>query len=242
MVRSLAVLLALLGVTGLLMGDDAKKPVQKEIELKSTIASDGKTCSCRACTINFSKELGVPLEYLSGLGHRIHQARRAPDPVELALAAQSLAVAEKVAGKKASLSADDVLAEAVTLGKQRGVSVELTALASIVQDAKVQQELAKELASAKTREQEEKSAVQSGERTKGLDGDLYVINHSHECIRIFVNGFYQGTIHEGQTSRVHVHDHYNHHTELTAICEGDGQIVSKACVEGHQHRYVWHIH
>lgn len=242
MLRVYSCLLLVCGMATFGLAQDAKKAGdQKEIKLESTISKDGKPCACQASTMNFCKELGVPLEYLNGLGNRIHQARRAPDPVELALSAQSLAVAEKVAGKKAPLTSDDVLKEALMLGKQRGISAELAALKTIVTDEKIQQELSKELASAKTREEEEKSAVKSGERTRALFGDLIVINHSGECLRIFVSGRYRGTVHEGQTGYIHVHDH-NYHTELTAICEEGGEVVSTACSEGHQHRYVWHIH
>jgi len=241
MLRNLVCLAAAFSIVTVGICDEPSQPGQKEIQLKSTLAKDAKKCACVACTINFGKELGVPLEYLSGLGHRIHDARLSPDPVELAMAAQSLAVAEKVAGKKASLTSDQVLKEAVTLGRLRGISVELAALTSIVTDESTREELGKEMTAAKMREEEAAAALESGERTRALLGTLTVANHSGECLRIMVSGRYCGTVHGGQTMYMHVHDH-NHHTELEAICEHDGEVVSTACVEGHQHQYYWHIH
>lgn len=242
MLRRFVCLVTVLGLAAVGVCDESKKTAPpKEITLKSTIGKDAKKCACVGCTVNFGKELGVPLEYLSGLGHRVHQARLSPDPVELAMAAQSLAVAEKVAGKKASVTSDQILKEAVALGKVRGISAELAALTSIVSDESVKQELDKEMAAAKTREEENAAALETGEQTRELFGTLTVANHTTECLRIYVSGRYKGTVHAGDTIGIHVHDH-NHHTELQAICEHDGEIVSEECVEGHQHRYYWHIH
>lgn len=240
MLRKFVCLVTVLGLVSVGMCDDAKESAQKEIKLESTISKDAKKCACLGCTVNFGKELGVPLEYLSGLGHRIHVARMAPDPVELAMASQSLAVAEKVAGKKATLSSEEIMKDALALGKVRGFSVELAAMMAIVSDDAIKADLGKDLAAAKAREAESAAALETGEKTKELFGYLTVANHSGECLRIHVSGRYKGTVHSGETVRIHVHDH-NHHTELQAICE-DGHLVSEACVEGHQHRYYWDIH
>lgn len=241
MVRMLTCMVLMLGLSSTAFGQDAKDAEEKEIKIESTLKKDAKKCSCRACGVNLAQELGVPLDYLSTLGARIHTARLSPDPVDLALAAQGLAVAEKVAGKKASITSDEVMDEAVALAKQRGISVELAAMKSIATDEKDQQEFAKLGKEAEAREAEVKQSVESGERTKALFGRLTVINHSPECLRIYVSGRYAGEVHAGQVAAFHVHDH-NFHTELTAICEIDGDLVSAACSEGHRHSYVWHIH
>ena len=188
MLRKLVCLVTVLGLVSVGVCDDSKDSAQKEIKLESTISKDAKKCACLACTVNFGKELGVPLEYLSELGHRIHDARLTPDPVELAMASQSLAVAEQVAGKKGSISSADILKDAVALGKVRGISVELAALMTIVSDEATKAELGKDLAAAKAREEESAAALKSGEQTKQLFGYLTVANHSGECLRIYVSG------------------------------------------------------
>src|SRR5689334_6602017 len=65
-----------------------------------------------AATVDFRKALGVPFEGLTTIGARIEQARTASDPVCLAVLATELGVAEKVSGKKASLTSDEVMKEA----------------------------------------------------------------------------------------------------------------------------------
>lgn len=82
----------------------------------SKIADGHKSCGA-ACQVNFAKELGLSLDYLGSLGHRISQARKSPDPVDLALAAQALSVAEQVSGKQASITAEQVQKEALELAK-----------------------------------------------------------------------------------------------------------------------------
>src|SRR5262245_47592661 len=57
-----------------------------------------------ASAVNFRKELNLPFDSLSTLGSRIESARRKPDPVALAHAANELAVSEKVSGKTASIT------------------------------------------------------------------------------------------------------------------------------------------
>jgi hypothetical protein len=57
-----------------------------------------------AASVNFRKELNLPFATLGTLGPCIAAARRHADPVALAHAASELAVAEKVSGKKASLT------------------------------------------------------------------------------------------------------------------------------------------
>jgi hypothetical protein len=219
--------------------DTDSKPGESKLETK--VSAKGQKCCCRACTINFTKELGVPLEFLSGLGHRIHEARRAPDPVELAMAGKSLAIAEKVADKKASLTSDEVLKEAVALAAMRENATELAAIIEVVGDNATSTDLKKVLADAKRREAEEKERAASGATAKSLFGTLLVRNHTHECLRIFVDGYYVGTVHMGHEHGFYVNAH-SHHNILQAICEEGGELVSEDCIHGHHHFYSWHIH
>lgn len=218
---------------------DATKADEKE--LHSTYAKDRvKTCGVAGC-VNFAKEFGLSLDYLGSIGNRIALARKAPDPVELALCSQALAVAEKVSGKQASITSEQVRAEAIDLAKQRGYANELSAVALIVPDAEVKRDLEKQLVLTKKRDEEALAAAKTGESTKELFGRLTVVNHSGECIRIFVSGRFYGEVHEGQTQAFHVHDH-NPSTRLEAYCEEDGDLVSARSVFGHRHSFLWHIH
>ncbi|WP_010581795.1 hypothetical protein [Schlesneria paludicola] len=215
---------------------DAKNDSSKVVHSKVT---DAKKCCGSACTVNFPKELGLSLEYLDGIGHRISVARKSPDPVELALAAQALSVAEKVSGKKASITSEQILTEALELAKLRGISNELSAVAILVPESKA--DFDKQISIAKKREAEAKQKTESGEGDKELLGRLTVINHSGECLKIFVSGRYKGTVHEGETISFHVHDH-NQATRLDAICESDNDLVSQQFVFGHNHDFIWHVH
>lgn len=224
-------------LTAAAVAQDVKKDAKEEI-VRSKLSA-GQKCCCDAATINFIKELGVPLEYLGTLGQRIYQARTKPDPVDLAMAAQGLAVAEKVSGKKASVTADAVLKEALDLAKMRGVSSELAALALIVPDEATRRDLDKPIALAKKREEDEKARVKSGEESRDIHGTLEVTNHTSECLRIYVDGRYVGTVHNGRRAQFHVHApaETNH---LDAYCEG-GHLVRRGHVMGHRHFVRWHI-
>lgn len=222
---------------------EAKEPAQevgKEEVIRCKLTTDGKRCCGAACTVNFSKELGLPLDYLSSIGHRISQARRTPDPVELAMAAQSLQVAEKVSGKNASITSEAVLKDAVDLAKMRAISSELAAVALVVTDDAARSELSKLAAAAKESEADKAAALKAGEETKELFGYLTVDNHTDECLRIFVSGRYKGTVHAGQRAYYHVHDHSDP-TVLEAYCEEEGELVRNSYNYGHHHRLYWHI-
>ena len=208
--------------------------------LRSSISKDGAKSCLGACRINFRGELNVPLNYLNSIGQRIHDARRSPDPVDLALAAQGLAVAEQIAGKKASITSAQIMAEAVQVAKLRGLSTELIALSHIVSDKAVNKELAAMANAAQAREEDARAATASGDTSKEIVGTLKVINHTHECLRIMVDGRFIGTVHEGRTRNFHVHAH-RRHNHLDAYCEQGGELVRHADYHGHAHYLTWHI-
>jgi hypothetical protein len=219
-------------------GTAGEKANQEEAKVvKSSIAKDAaKDCCLGACTVNFSKELGVSLGYLSDLGACIHDARTTPDPVALAVAAKSLEAAEKAAGKTASVSAKQIMAEAVKLATLREIEAELKAVAHLVGDDQSGDLL--ELAEVAA---ERAKNTEDGEGTKELFGTLRVANHTHECLRIYCDGRYLGEVHEGETANFHVHSHRdpNH---FDAYCMEGGELVSHAHLWGHHHSAYWHIH
>jgi hypothetical protein len=216
---------------------DPDNPTENVVRCKF---SDAKPTCGAASRVDFVQELGVSLDYLNGIGHRISVARAKPDPVELAMAGQALAVAEKVSGKQASITSAQVIGEALDLAKMRGVSTELSAIALVVTDPEAQHGLTKAVALAEKREAEAAAKTTSGESAKELFGTLRVINHSDECLRIHVSGRYVGTVHAGRTGYFHVHDHSNP-THFDAYCEHDGELVREANLWGHRHSATWHI-
>jgi hypothetical protein len=211
---------------------DGERPAVVE----SKVSEHGKDSPCLgACLISFRKELGLSFDYLDALGLRIHEAAERPDPVDLAAAATSLAVAESVSGKKASVTADQLLDEAVKLAKQRENADELKAIALLVKDEDVKEEISELAEAARDKKRE------PGEGSREIFGTLEVINHTNECLRILVDGRYVGEAHEGETALLHVHSHRNPN-HLSAICMEGGELIEHAHYFGHAHRLQWHIH
>ena len=208
--------------------------------MRSSLSNDAAPSCFGACRINFQKELNVSLDYLDSIGQRIHDARKSPDPVDLALAARGLAVAEQVADSKASITSDQVMAEAVELAKLRGLTAELKALSRIVADKDAQKELAGLAIAAQAREEDAREATASGEASKSLFGTLQVINHTGEDLRIYVDGRYVGYAHNGHTENFHVHAG-GHHNHFDAYCAKEGELVKHANYAGHAHFLRWHL-
>src|SRR5205085_5697325 len=90
--------------------DEPKGSGQKEDDKQVVESKARKGKPAKA--VDFRKELGVPYSSLHTLGARIDAARQAHDPVSLGHAASELAVAEKVGGKKASVTSTDLMKEA----------------------------------------------------------------------------------------------------------------------------------
>lgn len=239
MYRKLFTALVVAGLGGVVVAQD---PAKKDEKWESKVSADAKQTGCsRACYVNFSKELGVPFEYLNNIGPRIANARRAADPVDLALAAQSLAIAEKVSGKKAGVTSDEVFKEAAELAKARRISNELAAVALVVPDPAMRDDLTKAATLAKGLEADAAAKAKNASAPREIHGNLRVINHTDHCLRIYVSGRFVGEVHKGQTGNFHVHDS-NYETFVEARCEDDGALIKRAVARGHKHDVTWHIH
>jgi hypothetical protein len=208
-------LLPVLGLAALAWGAPEEGKA-KTFKVKSTEQNS-------ATTIDFSREYGLPFESLIGLGARIEQARCSADPVGLASAANELAVAEQVSGKKASLTADALRKEAVELAKLRGDSQELKAVAMLA--PLVGGELQKLAKAAATREADELAAAKEGAQSKGIFEVLDVHNHSEVWAFIYVNGRYFGRV------APYGHGHYHVHLHGEVVLDARGAL-------GHS----WHEH
>jgi len=218
------------GLIGLRAADDNKETkAEKKSEAKEeageaqTIESKA-TDSPSAVSIDFRRVLGLSFDSLATLGVRIDQARNADDPVGLAIAANELAVAEKVSGKQAPETAENLTVEAIEWCKLRDDAQELSAL-SLLTTGEVSKELATLAAKSKKRQSEEIAAAKSGEKTRGITRQLVVTSEAEVPVRIFVNGRQVGTV------RPFGHEHFRVHEHGRVVLDARGR-------HGHQ----WHEH
>ncbi len=190
---AMAVAALLAGVLSWTLADEPKKAdAPKKGDAKTL--DDKPQQHTSATTIDFGKTLGLPFESLVNLGSRIELARLASDPIALASAANELAVAEKVSGKKASLTADTLVKEAAELAKEREQSTELRAVGLLLKDDPAAKDLDKLADDAKKRETDEAAAFKAGERKRGISGNLTVQNTSPFTVNVYVNGRYYGWV------------------------------------------------
>ena len=220
-----ALMLALtFGMTGMLRAQEEASEDREVIKPKAEKYRP-------ANSIDFAYELGLSFDSLSKLGDQIESSRDSADPVGLASAAALLEASEKVAGKKASMTAADLQKEAVELAKRRSVPAELKTLASLTGDDSL-----KELALAATEQDEQRrKQEEAGVATKDLHGDLHVHNHSHEGFWIYANGRRLGYVPPHGERTWHLHGiHYvdakNRYHRLHRH------------IEGHKHHYDFYIH
>lgn len=78
-------------------------------------------------------------------------------------------------------------------------------------------------------------AVWPSNAQAGLCGPLTVENRSNECVKIFFNNGYVGTVHEGATMTFQMEDHQDA-TTIKAICE-DGDQVARVHFHGLRNQY-----
>ena len=150
-----------------------------------------------AAAVNFKKELGLPFDTLGTLGGRIDQARRKYDPVALAHTASELHVAEKVSGKKASVTSSQLIKESSELAKLRSQEAELRAVLNVsdqvANDKDVILSLNKEIDPAKERAKMDTEAVQKNwSRPGSRQGDGEQLHDA--ILTIWVNGRYKTEI------------------------------------------------
>jgi len=168
---------------------DKKKADKSEDLTKGTKESEA------AAAVHFDTAFGLSFPSLSTLGTRIAQARVASDPVGLALAAKELEVAEKVSGKHASLTAKDLMSEAVELGKLRKDEQELKALRELVSsDDKTKEEFKTAILDAAKEAKVRSAALGKGEEPRGIRARLIVHNYRNNPLYLSYNGYSVGSV------------------------------------------------
>lgn len=147
-----------------------------------------------AANIDFHKQLKLDYPSLHNLGSRIETARQNGDPVALSHLASELHVAEKVSGKKASLTSSDLLNESTDLASMRSLNDELQAIA--VRAKQVQPsnldtllgKISKSEARAKALAKEQQKIFDNALPGKTRVFPVLVENYTDESIAIYENG------------------------------------------------------
>jgi len=184
----------------------------------------------------------LPFRTLTTIGTRIEQARTVPDPVALGEIAGEMKVAEEVSGKKAPLTAAELMKEAVDLVRMRHDPDELKALSLMVDDEKTRSELKEQAGVADKHEGERGARLKGGERSKGLNGTLVVVNHTDDTLYIYVDGYFQGQVQPFGANQFFVNDNpYLARTYCEAKVNGEGQKAVIQLEKPYLNSYQWDI-
>jgi hypothetical protein len=198
-----------------------------------------------AASINFKKQLGLPFPTLGTLGSRIETARRAPDPVALAHAASELAVAEKVSGKKASLTSTAVFDEAAELAKLRKEVAELQAVAEVAKQVSTEQgkitNLKEQIAISRKLAKDEKDKILRSENPTGTPRKVLINNYSTQYMDIYVNGRMKMQVGPGE-SKWCVVEHKWDPTVLKAYGNEDTNNWGPRYIWGNFKTYTWNLY
>jgi hypothetical protein len=218
----------------------AQQPKKDDKQVVDTKGQKGTP----AATVDFNKQLGLPFPSLGTLGSRIDAARRAPDPVALAHAANELAVAEQVSGKQASVTSAAVLKEAAELARLRREAAELKALLHVTKQVTGAQEtvgnLKADLADAEQRHKQETEAVKRGAATGEAQRTLFVNNRGGQYADIYVNGNYKLRVPPYQSRWCVLEQRYQP-TVLTGYGNEDLTSWGPRYVWGSFNQYTWNL-
>jgi hypothetical protein len=234
------------GVLGLLLlaaaafaaDDSPEGPIDKQVVDSKAVKQPS------AASVNFKKELKLPYATLGTLGARIDEARRKHDPVALAHAASELNVAEKVSGKKASLTSMQVLKESAELAKLRSQASELQAVLHVSDQVAAEQDLIlslkKTIALANERAKMDTEAIQANLEPTWKPRKVVVNNYTTQYLTIWVNGHYKTEIPPGQMA-VCIVEHRWNPTILTAHGNEDIDSWGPRIIWGRFDKYTWNI-
>jgi hypothetical protein len=188
--------------------------------------------------------LNLPFATLGTLGSRISAARRASDPVALAHAASELAVAEKVSGKKASLTSSAVLKEAAQIAALRKQISELQAVQQVTQQVESEQEtiqiLKENIALTQQNIEAEKNAFNGNQEPTSAARQIIVNNYTTEYLTIYINGYYRTEM-APASSQVFTIDKMYNPVVLKAFGNEDIDVWGPINLWGRFNKYTWNI-
>jgi hypothetical protein len=239
----LAIVLCLYAAVGGRSDDDT--PKQRGAAQDEQVVDVHSASRNTASSVPFRKSLHLPFESLSTLGARIDAARRASDPVALANAASELAVAEKVSGKTASLTAKQVLEEAAELASLRRQNAELRAVLHVsnqvgLEDAKMQA-LKDQYNLAEIDAKAYQQALSSANQPSPSTHQVVINNHTSLYLDLFVNGWFAGQVLPGSSQTFTVQLQRNP-TVLRVSSNEDEIGWAPRYVWGKFVKYTWNIY
>jgi hypothetical protein len=197
-----------------------------------------------ASSVNFRKSLGLPFPTLNTLGSRIDTARRASDPVALAHAASELSVAEKVSGKKASLTSTILMNEAAQLAALRRQEAELNAVLEVSKQVETTEDnialLKTQIQQAKNEAREARRSIERNEEPTAATRRVIVNNYTTQYIDVYVNGFFRAHLLPGAGQVITIEHRWNP-TVLTAYGNEDIDTWGPRYIWGRFDKYTWNI-
>jgi uncharacterized protein (TIGR03000 family) len=197
-----------------------------------------------AASVDFRKDLNLSFATLRTLGPRIDAARRAHDPVALANLASELSVAESVAGKKASVTSDQLIKDAQKLAKMRNQLSELNAILKIQNQITARDEdiaiTQQSIAEAKAAAASAQESVAYNQEPTWTPRKVLVNNYSSDYMDLWVNGHYKGQVQPGM-SRTFIIEHRWNPTVLTAYGDTDNDNWGPRYIWGRFQTYTWNI-
>jgi hypothetical protein len=221
----------------------AQQPKPNTPEDKQVVDSKA-TRRSTAASVNFRQELGLPFSSLSTLGPRIDEARRKYDPVTLAHTASELSVAEKVSGKKASVTSSQLLQESASLAKLRSQVSELQAVQRVSDQIADEQDLVRSLQTeiqlANERSRLDTEAIQKNLEPTWQPRKVTVNNYTPQYVTIWVNGNLKAELPPGQ-SQVCIIEHRWNPVVLTAHGNNDVDTWGPRYLWGRFEKYTWNI-
>ena len=222
---------------------DTEKPAEPMVEDQEEVSSKAQP-RLAAASVNFRKELGLPFQTLRTLGSRVDAARRAHDPVAMVNMASELDTAEKVAGKKASITSSALMNEAAELAALRRQESEMQAVLKVSDQITTAQNniatMRNLIASAKQQAQADTEAARQSQEPTWTPRKVVVNNYTTQYIDIYVNGTMKGTVLPGQTLTFMIEHRWNP-TTLTGYGDADASYPWKRIINGRFTKYVWNL-
>jgi hypothetical protein len=237
--------LAVVGLLSLVSVLPADTPMKEGTSQDDKQVVDSKVSpKVAAAAVNFRQQLGLPFPSLGTLGTRIDAARRAHDPVSLANASSELAVAEKVAGKKASITSTQLFNESVELARMRRKEKELQALVRISNQVEVQEDnialLQNSLKLAKEDVQQKILLAAQNTEPTWTPRTVVVNNYTTQYLDFYVNGNYKVQVAPGMQQTFLIEHRWNP-TVLTAYGDSDVNTWGPRYIWGQFSKYTWNV-
>jgi hypothetical protein len=232
---------SLLALAVLSASVESQQPAKPDDQ--QTVSSKAQK-SAPAAGINFKKDLGLSYKSLGTLGSRIDAARRNHDAVGLANAANELAVAEKVSGKKASVTSSVLMTESAQLAKLKKEASELQAVERVANQVATETDLVtdlkKEIALSQQQAKAETDAIRANQEPGDAPRKVLINNYTTNYVDIWVNGYMKTTVGPGQ-SKWFVIEHKWNPTVLTAYGDEDITTWGPRTIWGNFKTYTWNL-